>query len=179
MCGFETMPGTIPAAQMHYDHVGRAILDGPFGTEGSIPQPVTAGSMHSHHYEYTIPAEWNYANLHFIGLLMDETAGIILNANDEVFMVGTSELNNDLRLRVFPNPASDKTNLSFTLDKPGKTTVKISNVMGHCLYNTKDVQYPAGQNKITLDLSHLNQGLYFVEVSVNGRTNTHKIAVTR
>ncbi len=179
MCGFETQPGTIPAAQMHYDHVGRAILDGPYGTEGSIPSPVSAGTVKTHHYQYTIPPEWNYDNLHFIGLLMDQTAGIILNANDEVFMVGTSELNNDLRLRIFPNPASDKVNLSFTLDKPGNTTIRISDIMGHCVFSTKSVEYPAGQNKLALDLSHLNQGFYFVEVSVNGHTNTHKIAVTR
>jgi hypothetical protein len=179
MCGFESKPNTIPAADMHYDHVGRAILDTPYGTPGSITGPITAGSVHSYHYEYTIPDTWNYSKLHFIGLVMDHTAGVILNANNEVIWVGTSELNNDLRLRVFPNPASNKANVLFTMDKPGVAGISVFDLMSHCLISMEPVSLPAGQNKVHIDLTKLNQGFYFVEVTVNGRSNTHKIAVTR
>lgn len=179
MCGFEAKPDPIPAVDMHYDHVGRVILDGPYGTEGSIPGPITAGSVHTYHYEYTIPAEWIYENLHFVGLVMDHTAGVILNANDDVIWVGTSELNNDLRLRVFPNPAVDKANVHFTLDKPGITSIKVYDLPGNCVITMAPAQYPVGQTKVELNLGSLTQGLYFVEVSVNGHTNTHKVAVTR
>jgi hypothetical protein len=179
MCGFESKPGTIPAADMHYDHVGRAILDGPYGTTGSIVQPVVAGSTHSHHYEYTIPAAWNYDKLHFIGLLMDETAGVILNANNEVIWVGTSELNHELRLRVFPNPAKDKATVEFTLDKPGLIHTKVYDLPGNCIMEMEPVEFQTGMNKTDINVSGLNQGLYFVEISVNGHRNTQKIAVTR
>lgn len=179
MCGFELKPNTIPAADMHYDHVGRAILDTPYGTPGSINGPITAGSVHSYHYEYTIPDSWNYSKLHFIGLVMDHTAGVILNANNEVIWVGTSELNNDLRLRVFPNPAADKANVQFIMDKPGEASIRVFDLTGHCLITMDPESFPAGQNKVEIDLTKLNQGFYFVELTVNGRSNTHKIAVTR
>jgi hypothetical protein len=179
MCGFETKPDPIPAADMHYDHVGRVILDGPYGTAGSISAPVTAGSVQTHHYEYTIPAGWIYDHLHFVGLIMDHTAGVILNATNDVVWVGTSELNNDLRLKVFPNPAINKVNVNFTLDNPGMTGIKVYDLPGNCVLNIAPVQYPVGQNKVEIDLSRLVQGMYFVEVSVNGHTNTHKISVTR
>jgi len=179
MCGFESKPSTIPAADMHYDHVGRAILDGPYGTAGSIPQPVAAGTSHSAHYEYTIPAAWKYEKLHFAGLLMDHTSGVILNANNDIVWVGTSELNNDLRLRVFPNPATDIATVQFTLDKPGVTGIRVYDLPGNCVFTLEPVQYPAGMNKVELNLRKLNPGFYFVEISVNGHSNIHKIAVSR
>ena len=179
MCGFEAKPATIPAVDMHYDHVGRAILNTPYGTVGSIPQPVAAGAILYQGYNYTIPATWNYNRLHFIGLLMDQTSGTILNANNEIIWVGTSELNNDLRLRVFPNPADDKTTIQFTLDKPGKVSVRMFDLPGNCLFAINPVEYQTGTNKVDLDVSKLNQGFYFVEVSVNGHSNIHKVAVTR
>jgi hypothetical protein len=179
MCGFENMPAVIPAADMHYDHVGRAILDGPYGTSGSLPLPITAGSVRSYHYEYTIPSGWVYETLHFVGLLMDQTAGVILNANDEVIWVGMSELNNDLRLRIFPNPAENRTHVEFTLDKAGVTSLKVYDLAGHCLLATAPAEYKAGKNNVALDVSSLSQGFYFVEVTVNGHSNTQKIVVNR
>ncbi|MEI6436351.1 MAG: T9SS type A sorting domain-containing protein, partial [Bacteroidota bacterium] len=179
MCGFESKPATIPAAQMHYDHVGRAILDSPYGTVGSITQPVISGSVHSYHYTYTIPASWNYDKLQFIGLLMDETSGVILNANNEVIWVGTSELNNDLRLRVFPNPVAEKATVQFTLDKAGTINIKVYDLPGNCLIAMKPSQFQSGNNKVDVDVRSLRQGFYFVEVSVDGHTNTQKIVVTR
>jgi hypothetical protein len=179
MCGFEAKPGTIPAVDMHYDHVGRAILDDPYGTPGSIAQPVTAGSVHSYHYDFTVPASWIYEKLHFIGLLMDHTTGAILNANNEVIWVGTSELNNDLKINVFPNPATDKTTVQFTLDKPGVVQVNLLGITGSCVLTSGPVQCSAGINKTVLDVSRLTPGLYFAEVFVNGHRHTYKIAVTR
>ncbi|MCK9204027.1 MAG: T9SS type A sorting domain-containing protein [Bacteroidales bacterium] len=179
MCGFETKPNPIPAASMHYDHVGRAILDSPYGTVGSITEPITAGSTQSYHYEYTIPETWKFDKLHFIGLIMDHTGGVILNATEDVIWVGTSELNNDLRLRIFPNPASDKATLQYTLDKPGIPNIRIYDLPGNCFRTLDPVQSQIGMNKIQLDLSGLRQGFYFVEVTVNGHSNTHKVAVTR
>jgi hypothetical protein len=110
---------------------------------------------------------------------MDHTGGVILNATEDVIWVGTSELNNDLRLRIFPNPASDKATLQYTLDKPGIPNIRIYDLPGNCFRTLDPVQSQIGMNKIQLDLSGLRQGFYFVEVTVNGHSNTHKVAVTR
>ncbi len=179
MCGFESLPSTIPAADMHYDHVGRAILDGPYGTEGSIPLPITAGSTRSYHYELTLPSDWIFEKLHFVGLIMDQTAGVILNANDQLTWVGMSQISNELKLRVFPNPAADKTTVQFTLDKPAVSTIRMFDLSGQNVLTLEPAAYPAGVNQVDLPLTSLSQGFYFVEVTVNGHTNVHKVAVTK
>lgn len=82
MGGYEDLPNPVPASQMVYMHVARDILGGWDGTVNSIPATVTAGETHSYSYEYTVPEGYNPNHMDFIGLLIDQTSGAVLNAND-------------------------------------------------------------------------------------------------
>jgi hypothetical protein len=82
MGGYENLPNPVPASQMVYMHVAREILGGWDGTENSIPATVTAGETHSYSYEYTVPEGYNANHMDFIGLLIDQNSGAVLNAND-------------------------------------------------------------------------------------------------
>ncbi|HNX85405.1 MAG TPA: T9SS type A sorting domain-containing protein [Bacteroidales bacterium] len=179
MCGFESMPSTIPAAQMHYDHVGRAILDGPYGTEASITLPIIAGTSQSHSYSYTIPEGWNYEKLHFIGLLMDHSQGVILNANDQVIWVGTGQEAQTFPVRIFPNPVTDNASLKFTLDRPGSVQLRVYDLTGHCIQAKESGTFPVGEQQVVLQTEQLSQGIYFLEVAVNGMKNVQKLVVVR
>ncbi len=82
MGGYELLPNPVPAADMHYDHVAREILGGWDGTEGSLPLSIAAGETHMFNYTYTLPEDWIFEKMHFIGLLIDQTSGVVLNANN-------------------------------------------------------------------------------------------------
>jgi hypothetical protein len=82
MAGYESLPSVVPASQMVYMHVAREILGGWAGTESSIPTTVNSGETHSYSYEFTVPASYDANHLDFIGLLIDQNSGAILNAND-------------------------------------------------------------------------------------------------
>ncbi|PLX17967.1 MAG: hypothetical protein C0599_13045 [Salinivirgaceae bacterium] len=82
MAGYEDLPNPVPASQMVYMHVAREILGGWDGTESSIPATVNSGETHSYSYEYTVPENYNPNHMDFIGLLIDQNSGAILNAND-------------------------------------------------------------------------------------------------
>ena len=51
MGGYEDLPGTVPAADMIYQHVARGLASGWNGTSGSVPADVNAGDMANHTYE--------------------------------------------------------------------------------------------------------------------------------
>jgi len=179
MCGFESLPATIPAADMHYDHVARAILDTPYGTVGSLPSPITAGSVLHHTYTYTLPAAWRFDKLHFVGLLMDQTTGEILNANNVVFWVGGNNLNSDHQIKVYPNPFSDATNVVFRLGKTSNVSVNLYDLPGNLLYEAKPRLYPSGENTIRISGENLGSGLYILEVTVDGKMFTQKVSVVK
>lgn len=75
------LPGTVPASDMYYDHVGRALLGGFSGEPGSIPTSVMAGQMAD--YSFSMPnfnKNWNPYNMHAVVLILDGGTGEILNA---------------------------------------------------------------------------------------------------
>ncbi|MCE3294454.1 MAG: hypothetical protein K0R65_168 [Crocinitomicaceae bacterium] len=79
MGGYETLPSSVPAAQMVYNHVARAIEPDFNGMENSFPATVNMGETHSQTFTFEIPATWDTEQMHIIGLLFDP-AGKIDNA---------------------------------------------------------------------------------------------------
>ncbi len=179
MCGFEDMPGTIPAAQMHYDHVARVILDSPYGTQGSLPSEILAGEIHSYNYTYTIPQAWKYEKLHFIGLLIDMATGEVLNANEVSNYVGIKEMVQDHSIKVYPNPFADFTNLEFSLDETSVVKVDVCNFLGKTVYSEATREYPAGSHNIRINSSSMSSGVYIIKLTVDNQTYTHKISVVK
>jgi len=179
MCGFESLPSTIPAADMYYQHVARVILSGPFGTPNSITPPTTNGTSHTWPFTYTLPAGWNYDKLHFIGLLINSNTKEVLNATDVITShVGIKNPPKDIKLSVYPNPFTNSTSVVFTLDKQANVNVKLLNPMGQLVYSNNGAQFAAGENKIVID-GQFKQGLYLLEVTVGSEKYTTKVTVVR
>lgn len=177
MCGFENLSDPIPAADMHYDHVAREILDSPYGTQGSLPATIPAGSTQSYTYTYTIPQTWNYDKLHFIGLLIDMGTGEVLNANNVISSyVGVEERNNRFSFSVYPNPVTESAMVSFNLEQNSNVRFELSDMYGSVVYSEADRNMSSGANQIKLH-TNLASGMYVARLIVNGKSYTRKIAV--
>ena len=180
MCGFESMPSTIPAAQMHYDHVAREILDSPFGTEGSLPAEIALGSVITYHYSYTIPEGWNYDKLHIVGFLLDMTTGEVMNANNEISTyVGINSPVFEQGVSVYPNPANDFMNISFMLNQPEVAGVEIFDLFGKKVAAVTGHEYAEGQNLIRISNEGIANGMYLIKLQIGNRVITRKISVIR
>jgi len=179
MCGFESMPPTIPAAQMHYDHVAREILDSPYGTEGSLPSGILAGDIHSYTYTYTIPETWRFEYLHFIGLILDMATGEVLNANEVDGFVGIKEKEQDQPITIYPNPFADFTNLEFSLNKASVVKVDVCNFLGKTVYSEAAREYPYGTSKIQINSGNMSSGVYLLKLTIDNQTYTRKISVVK
>ena len=70
-----------------------------------------------------------------------------------------------------PNPASDYLNLDMNFDKMTDVSVRIFNNMGQSVFSKKMPHILRGAE--LLNLSHLNTGVYIVEIS-DGQTRTNK-----
>lgn len=71
----------------------------------------------------------------------------------------------------YPNPAS--TSLNIGVDLPGEISINIFNTMGSKMIS--DVFY----NSKEIDLTSLNNGLYFAEISVDGKKSIRKFQVIK
>lgn len=180
MCGYESKPNPVPAAQMHYDHVARVALDSPFGTEGSLPLNILSGSVVTYHYTYTLPETWNYDKIHFVGFLLDIETGEILNANNVISTyVGVNSPEFEKGVAVYPNPMGEYTNINFNLDQSCKVGVEVYDMFGKKVYSVREREYASGQNMIRVNSNELANGMYLLRLAVGNQVVTRKISVIK
>lgn len=92
--------------------------------------------------------------------------------------VGVAELKRDIGLRVYPNPSSGNVNMSCTLSKESNITGTLTDLSGRVL-ETQSVENAApGQHELTFNRNqNLAQGVYLLNVDVNGVKITEKVVI--
>ncbi|MDH6303391.1 thiol-disulfide isomerase/thioredoxin [Parabacteroides sp. PF5-5] len=81
MGGYESLPAVIPASQMVYRHVARAIYGGVDGFGSSLPASFPANEEQVFTYTVDLPGNiMNKENLELVALLIDAATGEVINA---------------------------------------------------------------------------------------------------
>ncbi len=178
MGGFENLPNPVPAAQMVYDHVGRAMLPSFAGQAGSVPTTVTAGSMHSFTFNYTVPASQDETQMNVIGLLINSATGEIVNAGEEHAVLGIEEQVNDVfTASIYPNPANEMVTLNLNIKEMNEVTVDVYSITG-ALVSSSNLGSLNGENKLVLNSSRYDAGIYTVHINVGGNIIAQKLVIT-
>ncbi|MCX6182491.1 MAG: S8 family peptidase [Bacteroidetes bacterium] len=84
-----------------------------------------------------------------------------------------------LEMNVFPNPASSQTTISFKGDLKGTVSFVLYDITGKMVQNNRNVTAVNGSASILLDVSHLDSGLYLLQMNNNGIKQEIKLSVTR
>ncbi len=81
----------------------------------------------------------------------------------------------------FPNPAgnSNVVNIFFTLPLNSYVSLKIFNPLGIQLKELVNGNLVAGDHSIPLDISNINDGVYFYTLSVNNHSETKKLTIKK
>ncbi len=95
-------------------------------------------------------------------------------------VVGVEEtVNVEFGFNVFPNPTSGNAQVSYGLTEAGRTTLKVTNLLGETVsFEDLGVQ-PVGKNIYSLDLSSENAGVYFVTLFSSDQIITKKVNLTK
>jgi len=83
------------------------------------------------------------------------------------------------RFSVYPNPCLDEVNICFEL-QAADLNIEIFTANGQNVFEQNYGSMPYGKNEISLDVSHLNSGLYFVTVHTGNnkrKTYTQRLVV--
>ena len=81
---------------------------------------------------------------------------------------------NDL-IQVYPNPAQENVFVQFKLQKQSLSRITIFNITGLKLYDSNVFHISEGTKSI--DLSHFQKGVYFINVNTNGNNEMRKMVV--
>lgn len=91
---------------------------------------------------------------------VNEIAGLIENSSD-----------------VYPNPTNNNAFVTITLKQEGVVRTQIFNSLGALVINNTDQKFPQGKNKISVDCSALNQGIYFMCIDAGGSKITKRLVI--
>lgn len=80
---------------------------------------------------------------------------------------------------IFPNPSQDNTVLSFNLLNNVDVTISIFNSVGQRVAMLDDRNRIAGPHRFDVNTSNFNEGLYFVELIVDGNSVSKKLLIAR
>lgn len=174
MGGFELLPGSVPAAQMNYNHVGRGIAPSFTGTTG-FPATVPVAYVQTFQFAFPIAAGWDTSMFHIIGVLVGPTgvfdnAGVctVQEAIANGYVTGVDEIGATVPgqpddLKVYPNPSTGQSFVELNLETPQDVTLTIRDVTGK-IVATRNYGQMSGANLLPINTEGFADGLYTVEV---------------
>lgn len=184
------LPSKVPASQMVYDHVARAIAPGFNGYQNSFPASVNANDQHTVNFWFQLEEGFDIDKMHIVSMLI-KPGGSIDNGGtatvDEAIAngfvsgpnVSTTEYLNgpDDMLKIYPNPAhGDFTNLVINATN-NNVSVSILDVNGKTVYS-KELSTQKDETQILpISTSNFAEGLYLVRVVDGQKTQTQKLIV--
>lgn len=177
MGGFENLPNPVPASQMVYNEVGRAL---PFGFNGKndiIPSKVKEGDVFLFSVDYTAPTSQKIENLHSVLFLVNNKTGQVVNAaKTESFAVKVDDIAELDHVSLSPNPTSNTSYLNINLNTSSDVNVNISNNMGQ-IVASKNYGKLSGLQILPIVADNFSSGIYFVQILVNGKSTVQKLIV--
>jgi hypothetical protein len=186
MGGFESLPSPVPAAQMVYDHVARAIAPSFTGQTGVIAATTTVGDSYTANFSFTLPSTWDETQMHIVGMLIDPQGKIdnagYTNINEAVQngYVGLNEqiggINLEQMLTIAPNPATDFTNIALHIPTSAPVSVRVLDAKGGIL-QARQYGRMQGDFEIGLNTANYAAGLYLIELEVNGQRIQKKLMI--
>lgn len=176
--------------ETEFKHVMKKFLPNPSGTPVTGVNPNTS---RTYEFDYTFPGQYrlptgassaiNLATEHSIEEF-DDLIGVVFLQNESTKEVLQSEWSGaspfsvlkeiklaDLNVSVFPNPAQKEFTLQFDNMKTG--SVRIMDVSGRVMLSRELTAIES----TTFDVSDLQTGIYFVEITTDGKRAVKKLQV--
>ncbi|WP_162127001.1 T9SS type A sorting domain-containing protein [Flavobacterium phycosphaerae] len=175
MGGYESLANPVPAASMVYNHVGRQLLGGYDGQDGSVPTTITDGQTISYTFNYTVPATSALDNMHAVLVLIDQDNGEIVNSKSvEMNTLAVSHNQMATNIQVYPNPASDFINISNL--KSGDYKITIYDMLGRVVQSNESKNVTENQ-LLTVPVKGIAKGEYVVTIATGNTSYSKQLLV--
>jgi PKD repeat protein len=89
---------------------------------------------------------------------------------------GLEEINNNVSVVVFPNPAQDQINIKFTSVGPETLKVSVVNILGEIVRDETSVNIN-GSKDLQINLRDLSDGVYLLKFDNNTTSASHQIVI--
>lgn len=176
MGGYEKLGNPVPAAQMVYDHVGRAIAPTFSGLPNAFGASATAGQKFVHNFTFDIDPSWDLSQMHIVSMFIDNTTAIdnggTIHYNDAIkkafkdgtAVLATQTLNGpDSKIAVYPNPTNSDFHLILN-ELSANGQLEVSDMMGKIVYRSEQIS-----TQMTIPTEGWSAGIYTIRLNDAGK----------
>lgn len=94
-------------------------------------------------------------------------------------VVSTDEIEEVQNLKLFPNPVADLLTVKYSLETVMPLSINVYNSFGQMVKNLTRTNIQGGNQALTINVSDLTNGLYYLEMSNGGQRISRKFSVVR
>jgi hypothetical protein len=191
MGGYESLPATVPALQMVYDHVGRVIQPSFEGSNAAFPATIANAATHTMTFTFVLPASWDHTKMEIVGMLIDG-AGKVDNADKTTIVeavangfvpgyqfVGLEDeamTQFDDVFQVYPNPATTNATVTIQLKNESNVELKVIDMTGKEVA-ARNYGAISGASTVDINTSNFQAGVYLIELTIDAVKMTKKLIV--
>lgn len=170
-------------------HVVRDVPTGTWGDATFLSSAPVVNTNVTKTYSLNLNPAWDKSKMEFVVFMnyydasTGENAREVINVNHikyDQLVVGVEE--NDLAisaLRIHPNPTSGNLNVNFELEQSENVTIEVLDLLGKSISVQNFGTLVSGAQKLNMDLSDLNSGIYFVKINAGNKVSTQKVNVIK
>ena len=122
---------------------------------------------------------YNYNSRARVVTAQKDTASAIVDARgtlvEPTVFTPTNEVQNDLKIKVFPNPTADVLNINVLGAEDGEVDIQILSVEGRLMYKGVSKIFGARESVIPLNTANYPAGIYFAKISTGNKMVVEKI----
>jgi hypothetical protein len=182
-----TAAGTsVPAADFGgYKHVALSLSnDNILGDVGSLTSNPTIGTQSYTFADVSgsIVYDQSMENVTAVVMIVDASTGQILNAGKtSVSITSSTQEIADLKysLNIYPNPTSNLSEISFSLEEGNSVKMEVYNSLGSLVYSENAGVLNQGKQRMSFNGSNLNNGLYFINLTIGNEVISKRLILSK
>ncbi|HYV95187.1 MAG TPA: T9SS type A sorting domain-containing protein [Chitinophagales bacterium] len=149
---------------------------------GTLLLDLTANSVKTVDKSYTFSASSNvedYGHLLVVEWVQNLTTHEVYQSAFATLVTGQQEIDNVSSgiINVFPNPATDVSDLFFQLEKDDVVSLKIMNTLGQPVYASDMGMMHHGNHHASMCVSDLSNGIYFISLQIGKNIYRSRLVV--
>jgi hypothetical protein len=176
MGGYENLPNPVPASQMVYQEVARALPFGFSGNSAIIPGALTNAQTVPFSFTYTIPNNFVTKNVYAAVFITDDAGVIVGGTKTDALYTSIDEIEILEDLIVYPNPAEDMAFMQMNLSNDAQVQISLVNMLGQVI-SSRNYGRVSGNQIFPVGVENLQSGLYTIQIQIDNKVTSRKLTV--
>ncbi len=182
MGGYENLPDPVPASQMVYNYVGRALFGGVSGENNSLPATINSGDTPAYEFNsFALSSDWEIDKMKVVTILLNPD-GSVNNVEEEtlseILVTSVGDVFNQTEAKIYPNPFKGETFIELNLETPQPVNVSVFNALGERVA-FRDYGNLTGNQVLPFIGTNMDNGFYFFQVHIGDSSTTEKVLLSK